>query len=185
MIMKNKRGQFYIIAAIIIVTILIGSTSIVSYAKLSKKPRTIESLDKELNEEGSRIVSYGISNSRDINVLLDNFTTSEFAPYFLEKTEGTNIIFVYGNASNLSAVKYNTKSTGTISANIGSGSPTWTPTSIFAERIQVTPSDPLVVNVTLGSGIKREYEFKLRNDNEMFYFVIIQEKEGEVFVQGN
>ena len=61
--MENKRGQFYIIAAIIIVTILIGSTSIVSYAKLSKRPKNIESLGQELNEEGSRIVSHGISPS--------------------------------------------------------------------------------------------------------------------------
>jgi|SRR3989344_2228223 len=183
--MENKRGQFYIIAAIIIVTILIGSTSIVSYAKLSKRPKNIESLGQELNEEGSRIVSHGISNDKDIKILLNNFTDSEFAPYFLEKTDGTNIIFVYGNASNLSAVKYDTTSTGTISANIGSGSINWVEASSFAERIQVIPTDPLVVNITLESGIEREYEFKLRNNNEMFYFVIIQEKEGEVFVEGN
>ena len=175
--MKNKRGQFYIIAAIIIVTILIGSTSIVSYAKLSKRPRTIESLGGELNEEGSRIVSHGISKDKNIKLLLDNFTDSEFAPYFLEKTDSTNVVFVYGNTTNLYAVKYNTTSTGTISANIGTGNPSWTPTGTFAERIKIEQSDqtdPLIVKITLESGTERTYEFKLRNDNEMFYFVIIQ-----------
>lgn len=179
--MRNKRGQFYIIAAVIIVLALAGITSIRTYAIVKPEPRAIRDLGSELNEETSRIVDYGIYNtSEDLNSLLDDFTDTEFAPYFLQKTGDTGIVFVYGNKTDLTAVEYKQAVTGVVEASIGGTTTSWTAVSgSFAERVDVTITDPL--NVTL---LGRSFEFDLK-DNEMFYFVIAQEKDGETYIERN
>ena len=177
---RNKKGQFYIVAAIIIVLVLAGIASVKSYAIVSPEPRAIQDLGSELKEETSRVVDYGIYNAgEDLSLLLDNFTDTEYAPYFLQKTSDTGIVFVYGNQTDLSAVQYDTESTGVISATLGTIIAGWVPAGLYAERVSVTPTDPL--NVTI---LNKTFEFDLQ-DNEMFYFVIIQEREGETYVEKN
>ena len=103
----NKRGQFYLVAAIIIVFVLAGIASLKSYAIVKPEPRLIRDLGSELSEETSRIVDHGIYTDVDLTELLNNFTDEEFAPYFLQKTGETGIFFLYGNNTKLSAVQYN------------------------------------------------------------------------------
>jgi len=179
-LIENKKGQFYLVAAIIIVLVLVTLTSVRTYAIVKPEPRAIQDLGSELKEETSRIVDYGIYNANeDLNELLDNFTDADFAPYFLQKTSETGIVFVYGNSTDLFAVKYNNSITGTISATIGTTGANWNTVNEFAERIAITPTDPLTVNF---SG--KEFNFDLK-DNEMFYFVIVQERGDETYVERN
>ncbi len=176
----NKRGQFYIVAAIIIVLILAGITSVQTYAIVRPEPRVIQDLGSELTEETSRIVDYGIYQSKDLSALLGNFTAKEFAPYFLQKTDETGIMFIYGNKTDLTAVRYDEKYTGKVIATIGSGVSTWETTEMYDEMISVDPAvDP--INVTI---LNRTFNFDLQ-DNQMFYFVVVQEKDGETYVETN
>tara|TARA_Y100000310_G_scaffold341057_1_gene438940 strand:+ start:2247 stop:2786 length:540 start_codon:yes stop_codon:yes gene_type:complete len=178
----NKRGQFYLVAAIIIVFVLAGIASVRTYAIVRPEPRVIQDLGSELKEETSRIVDYGIYNTDvDLNLLLDSFTDEEFAPYFLQKTGETGIVFIYGDKEDLSAVQYDKELTGTISATIGTGVVNWQEVSPLTRRISVSPtsSDSLEVEI---SG--RTFEFDLK-DNEMFYFVIIKEEGDDTYVERN
>ena len=59
---RQKKAQFYLVAAIIIVMILVGIASIQTYAIAKPKPRKIKDISAELNEETSRIIDYGIYN---------------------------------------------------------------------------------------------------------------------------
>lgn len=175
----DKRGQFYIIAAIIITLAVAGIASVKTYTFVTQKPRSIESMAGELREEGFRIVDYGIYNNENITKLLDNFTDN-YAPYFLKKTGNANIIFVYGNTTDLFSAKYDNIGTGRISATIGSSGLNWEMSADFVNRTRITPSDAgSIVTVTI---FNKDYDFDIRN-NEMFYFVIVQEKEGEVYVE--
>ena len=70
----NKRGQFYIIAAVIILLAVAGIVGLKTYTTATPKPRTIQNMGDELKEESFRIVDYGIYNGKDTNELLDNFT---------------------------------------------------------------------------------------------------------------
>jgi hypothetical protein len=176
--MENKRGQFYLVAAIIIVLALSTLASVATYAVVKPKPRSVTDLGSELSEEGARIVEYGIMNADD---KVEEFASEVYAPYFLRKTENANVVFIYGNKNNLKAIQYYTSSTGSISANIGSGSTSWAILNDFANQTAITGITEDVVRVTM---FGTEYEFELR-DNEMFYFLIIQEKEGEVYVEKN
>lgn len=179
--MKNKRGQFYILAAIVIILIVVSLSGVFIYAAATPEPETIENIASDLEKETPRIVDYGIYSRTDLNELLRNFTTSEFAPYFLQKTEIANIVFVYGNKEELYSVQYKEAVTGTISANIGSGA-NWEIIGDYAEitDLTVNPTDTYVEVEILD----QNYRFDLR-DNEMFYFLIVHEKEGERYVQRN
>lgn len=179
--MKNKRGQFYIVAAIIIVLAISGLASVVTYAYVKAKPRTMQSMGNELREEGSRIVDYGIYNKENIIEYLNNFTES-YAEYFLKKTNNANVIFVYGNKTNLFAVKYDNVSTGLISANIGNGATNWNMFKGVVNRTNVIVN-PTETNVQVKM-FNNDYNFNLK-ESQMFYFVIIQEREGEVYVEEN
>ena len=179
--MKNKRGQFYILAAIIIVFVVISLSGVFSYAATTPEPKTIDNLASDLEKETPKIVDYGIYSKEDLNALLRDFTTSEFAPYFLQKTETANIVFVYGNKSELNSVQYKEALTGTVTANIG-GEISWEIVGDYAEVTDLTinPTDTYVEVEILS----QTYRFDLR-DNEMFYFLIVHEKEGERYVRRN
>ncbi|MDD5193497.1 MAG: hypothetical protein PHF67_02825 [Candidatus Nanoarchaeia archaeon] len=180
--MGNKRGQFYIIAAVIIIAAISGLTAVTTYAITKPEPKVIESLSSELNSEGWRIVDYGILNNVDSTSLLEGFTKEEFAPYFLQKTEDANILFIFGNRSSLYGVRYKEELTGKISVSIG-GYSNWFMTNPYSEKInlQVYPSDENIrVNL-----LNKTYQFDLTDGEEMFYFIIGQEKEGETYVERN
>jgi hypothetical protein len=177
--MNNKRGQFYIIAAVIILVVVAGIIGVKTYSNITPKPRSIESMNNELNEEGFRVVDYGIYNGKDLTWLLDNFT-EKYAPYFLDKTNNANIIFLYGNETDLSAVKYEKANTGVVTANIGSGAISWNMHGEFVNRTKVT-YNPVTKKVEVVI-FNKPYNFDIKG-NEMFYFVIVQEKDGEVYVK--
>jgi len=180
--MKNKKGQFYLVAAIIIVLAISGIASIKTYATVKSEPRKIQNIGSELKEETARIVDYGVYSKENLTKVLNNFTDSEFAPYFLKKTENTNIVFIYGDKTDLYYVQYEPKDTGAVYATLGGASPEWTNIEHYANRTKIdtaTIGSTITVNV-----LGRDFIFDLR-DNEMFYFLITQEKEGEVYVERN
>ena len=83
--------------------------------------------------------------------------------------------------TDLTAVKYDSASTGSVTADIGNGAAGWTTYADVVNRTKIDMSKLTgnKVNVTI---FNKEYDFDLKN-NQMFYFVIVQEKEGEVYVQ--
>ena len=178
----NKRGQFYILAAIIIVLAVSGIASVKTYAATKPEARKIQDIGSELSEEGLRIVDYGIYNSQNLTNLLNSFTDTEYAPYFLKKTENTDVVFIYGDKTNLWGVRYNQESTGTISATIGGGVTDWEIVNTFADRTAITDDDgDDIITVEL---LGKSFDFDLK-DNEMFYFLIAQGKEGETYIERN
>jgi len=177
--MNNKRGQFYIIAAIIIVLAISGLMSIATYAIAKPSPKTIYDLGSDLNKEGSRIIDYGVYSREDIRKLMDNFTDKEFAPYFLQKTDNANILFVYGDRTDLWGVRYDTVSTGEVTATIGGAQTSWQNAGVYANRTSITNIIGETISVTI---LDKEFEFELQ-DNEMFYFVMLQEKDEEIYVE--
>lgn len=179
--MKNKKGQFYLVAAIIIVMAISGIASVKTYAIAKSEPRKIQDIGSELREESMRIVDYGIYSKENMTKLLNNFTESEFGPYFLKKTENTGIVFIYGDAEELYSVQYSPASTGRVYATLGGASPQW---SDMVEYVNITKIDTAGVSAVNITVLNKDFEFNIK-ENEMFYFLITQEKEGEVYIERN
>jgi len=179
----NNRGQFYLVAAIIIVMILAGIASIKTYAIAKAEPRKIKDISSELKEETTRIIDYGIYSAVDLPILLERFD-NEFSEYFLKKTEETNIIFVYGNNKDgIYSVQYDTQYTGAVVASIGAASPTWEVSEPIVQRdlIDSTEYSDGILTVTI---LERNFEFEIK-DGEVFYFLITQQRDDETFIEKN
>ncbi len=176
---NNKKGQVYLLAAIIISIAVIGLGSRGNWISVKPSPKVIYDLEEDLKKESYEIVDYGIYNGQDVDLLIENFIDSEFAPYFLRKTDDSNIVFVYGDKNNLKAMKYQSAISGEINAKIGANV-NWQNFGTFSEEIDVVlHGDEIVVSV-----LDRDYFFNLR-DNEMFYFIIVQKRDGEIHVEIN
>jgi len=178
--LKNKKAQFYLVAAIIIVMIISGIASVKTYAIITSEPKSIQEVSGELREENPRIVDYGIYNDKEITKIVENFN-SNFSEYFLKKTENANIVFIYGNKTDLYSIQYNNFSTGSVFATVGGSAPTWANPTYISNITRLTSLYGDSVNVNI---LNRNFSFNITS-NEMFYFVITQEKEGEIVVERN
>jgi len=178
---ENKKGQFYLVAAIIIILAISGIASVKTYSVVKSEPKKLGDISSELKEESSRIVDYGIYNQKELSTILSNFTEEQFALYFIQKTDNVSIVFLYGNKTELYSVQYHNRYTGTVYATLGGVSSQWLPTTLYANRTKIDATGLNSVNVTI---LGKDFRFNLK-ENEMFYFLITQEKQGEIYIERN
>jgi len=182
----NKRGQFYIVASVLIVMFLFGMTGISTYAIVKPEPKTLADLSEDLDRESYKIIEYGIYNKQDLNSLIEDFTGEDIAKYFLKKTDDANIVFVYGNRNEMYSLHYETLKTGSIKV----GGSSWESKNSYSKKRKLDPdSKKDFVKEKKNDFVKIEvlgndYFFDLKK-NEMFYFVIAQKKDEEVFIERN
>ncbi len=175
----NKRGQFYIMAAILIVLALFGMASISTYAVVKPEPRTIYDLSKDLDRESYNVLEYGTYNNEDLTELSESFAGEDVAEYFLKKTDDANIVFVYGDKNDLNFLSYETVDTG----NIRVGGTNWQAHNTHSRKRHSENSD-FENNFVKINILDKDYFFELK-DNEMFYFVIAKKRGDETFVERN
>jgi len=97
----DKRGQFYLIAALAIISILIGIATITNKSDARESPKIIYGWKEELDIESSYVLDYLAANDINRDELLENFTRS-FSNYSTE----TEFYFIYGEGEDLNASKY-------------------------------------------------------------------------------
>jgi hypothetical protein len=156
----NKSGQFYLIAAIVIISLIVGFFLISNYSKKKENVRVYE-LSEQLKIEGKKVVDYGIIN--------DNTKVKEFTKNFSDYAgEGIDIVYITGNCvsnpisnndCNLNVFRYN--STG-------------------EENVNYTKAGN---DLTIKSNAIA-YVFHL-NIGEIFYFLMTQNTNGEIYVARN
>jgi len=99
--MGKKRGQFYLVAAIVIITILIGFSVVSNYSR-NKEVVKLYDLKQELNIETAKVLEYGTYKEEEADTLLSDFAKS-YADY---AGEGKNMYFFFGNFQKVTAVAY-------------------------------------------------------------------------------
>ena len=175
----NKRGQFYIIASIFVVMILFGMSAVSTYTVIRPETRTLPDLAVDLEREGYTLIEYGIFNKENLTQLSDSFTGEDIAEYFLKKTNNANIIFVYGNKSDLHSLSYITVNTWNVTAGGGG----WQIHNSYSQRKKITEDDKDddFIKVDL---LDKKHFFDLR-ENEMFYFIIAKKTDIEIEIERN
>jgi hypothetical protein len=109
----SKRGQFYIIAAVIIIAVIIGLFSLTNYMKVETRKTQIYDLGEELGIETGSVYDYGIYNEDDTGKLIENWVR---VYYNYTKERGIeDWIFIWGNAGDMEALYFTTKSSGGVS----------------------------------------------------------------------
>jgi hypothetical protein len=164
----NKRGQFFVIFAVLLgVIILIGATQI---NKINSK-NSFDSFNlkcENYKNEIFEISKYAAINNKDQEFsFLDQFSKNFFN--YANQSYKTEMFYLYGNESsfiisNLFEEDLNAKNEDQVISVITSGS-----SGIFSGS---------AINITLNK-INKEYSF---NKDNNFYFLIKVEKDGDVYV---
>lgn len=177
--MRNKRGQFYLIAAIVIIAIVVGFATLSNFFNRGVvDEKKVYFLSKELDIEGAYVIDYSVFKNEVVVDLLEQFA-QEYGQYAGDER---NIWFVFGNAQNIYVATYEEVLEGTISI-IGGGSPQDIEYEVIGKgfKIDKRPRDAAgVEKVTVKINLDGEdvnYEFPLKA-GENFYFVISQDVEG-------
>ena len=170
----NKRGQFYLIAAIIIIGIVLTSVTAVNYVKTKKQKYPIYSLGDIVNFETGQVLNWGIVNKTNLDELMENWIINY--TIYGEKSITGDWFFVYGTKSasetNLKALNISKVPSGAIQLDLGAGSATtyfgeYMVTIVDVDVSEIDPnSDILTMNI-----MGQTYEFKVK-EGQNFWFVI-------------
>ena len=166
----NKRGQFYLIAAMIIVMVIIGLAVVSNYAK-KKSSVKIYDLKDELEIESGEVLEHGISYSSDLENTIASFI-DEYQEY---AGEDRDLYFVYGDFEKISILSF--REILVTTEVVGEGKIT---TIVLKENVTdiygIEKEKEVVVTI---NGL--DYPFELK-PGENFFFIISQEIEGEKYV---
>ncbi|NCN99032.1 hypothetical protein COU62_01355 [Candidatus Pacearchaeota archaeon CG10_big_fil_rev_8_21_14_0_10_35_219] len=176
----NKRGQFFILAAIIVIAIVSGLAGIANYASAGSEQEAFYDLSREVGFETKRVLDWGVFNEENVDVLTEGFLY-EYANYIA--TEREEVLFVYADEESLEieALIFLEESVGRIGLDTGSnrdkGIQINRRTGKEVEEVFV---DNIQKKVTVRiDGI--DYTSHLTKGQNIF-FVIIKEVDGERYV---
>lgn len=165
----KKRGQFFLIASLIIVAIVLSLGTVYNYATVQKEDTQVFDLSKELGYEGASVIDSGVFTSHQGNIpaylsdLIGNYSAS--AP-------DSDFWVVYGNATTL--LLFNA------SNNCGSVGVGGTSVSVCTRHLNsnyITASGNNVT-VTLDG---TNYTFQLE-EGQNFYIVVKRVRNGEIYI---
>ncbi len=152
----DKKGQFYIVAAMILVIVVSSIVTINNYSSKKEFTKEAELRGKELVIESERVLDYDSANNQE-NIL----TFAEGYSNYLE--EEADIIFIYGEEGSLDAFTY--EDGGYIDLNSG----------LVVDNVNGT--------ITF-TRTNEQYQFNL-NRGKNFYFILSKEAGSEKYVYTN
>lgn len=167
----NKRGQFFIMAAIIVVVVISGLTGVATYINIGNEQRTFYDLSKEVGFETKKVLDWGVFNDKEIDGLTESFLF-KYSDYIGQD----EVIFIYGNGEGYKALRFEEDRIGSIGLDTG-----------MVKEININRRTEKKAKVILSendvSVIINEisYDFNLR-EGQNFFFVIIKEVQNERFV---
>src|SRR3990170_1035698 len=113
----NKRGQIFLIAALVIVGILAGLVTIYNTTRSSSEDITVYDLSKEINFESSQVLDHGILYSTPSEQSGNNI--KNLTDYYAKTNSGNEIIIAYGTTDKMTIIIYNSSNKGTIGIDFG------------------------------------------------------------------
>jgi hypothetical protein len=170
----DKTGQFYLIAAIILATLIIGIVTISNYAKKESNLK-LHALKEEIQIESAYVLDYGLlkyksSSEAEFYTLLLNFTKN----YIDYQGQGKDLYFIFGDQNNITVTGYQ-ELNKRVSLD---GSVITTSSGEFIGGIDPTGTD-IILTINDSS-----YDFEIKS-GENFYFILSQEvNKGEYIITG-
>ena len=169
----NKRGQFFLIATIIIVSLIIGLATSINSVKVGSANEAFFRLGDEVKYEGDRVFDYGTYNAADTDLLIQEFLET-YANYIAQE----EILFIYGNENYLTGLIFTNNVTGSVGIDTGGIPNEITIQEIIGQIAKVTVDDEGKIIVEI-DGIS--YIFKPRQ-GENFFVLMRKNQDGEKFV---
>ncbi len=170
----RKKGQFFLIAALIIIGVLIGLGTIYNSFSSKEEDTTVYDLSKEINFESSRVLDNGLYSSLSSDQIksnIDNLTS-----YYQKQNLGNDIAIIYGNSQNATLILIENKGTGSIGIDTGGAPITVINPTANKKIIQTIPNPGGNINIKLNSTFNFPF---ILSQNQQFYIVVKKERENE------
>jgi hypothetical protein len=183
----RKNGQFYLMAAIIIIALIIGFAAIRTGVRTGTDSSSVMDLAEELGLEGARVVDTGIYYKQDggqivigedyyksLEEMLRDFT-AKYKEFVIDK----ELVVIYSTEEgNVIAAEVKSIETGCIATPLGGSGP-----AFCVEEIGFFPSilSPDEEGIVIFQFDSVPYEFELQ-EGENFFFILSQKIDGEQFV---
>ncbi|MBU0760825.1 MAG: hypothetical protein KJ600_00365 [Nanoarchaeota archaeon] len=179
--MKNKRAQFFLVAAVVIVAIIIGIAAVYTNAEVPPEDTTVYDLSKEINYEAGAVIDSGIFNSideTDRNANIENLTD-----YYARTNIGTDLIVVYGDMAEIFVVFYTTSSTGSVGIGLGSSAPTDYITTDRKFNSTFVPGEgEETITIIISEDIQHTFKIK---PGQTFFIILKKQRQGEQYVSAS
>ncbi len=170
----NKRGQFFLIAAIITIGVIISLAVIINSATSSASQDSFYRRSDEVGFESKRVLDYGVYRP-SANLQLDLQT---FLEDYADVIGQEQALFLFGDTTGaVTAYYFEQSAVGSVGIATGGAS-----NLVTIQEVTQTEADITLVGSTVSATIEdTTYQFPLlRGQN--FYFVIIKTDEEERFV---
>jgi hypothetical protein len=180
---RGRKAQFYIIAAMIIIAVIISLMAIANYAYVKDRPKKFYDLSSNLNLEGEKIITYGIYQKKDIDTIINNLTLI-FSNYLEQTGENTNLIVISGNLNKIVIRTLNKTNSGDITVNIGGDETLVFETS--ENEILISPPKDLRDNPTLFITFPNNIVHNITlTQGENFVFFLTKSEGLESYIKAN
>lgn len=169
----KKRGQFYLLSAIVIIAIIIGFSAVSTYTKKSDTTRIFD-LGEELDIESANVLDYGTypSNSPKITDAggLDNFIKKFVEDYTEYIGDDKELTFVFGNPEDSEAKILTPEERESTIRDVS------TQTTIWREVVEETKDIEEEEGERIVTVVFKDQTYKIRlKPGENFFFVISQD----------
>jgi hypothetical protein len=171
---KNSRGQFYLLAAIVIIVIIAGFAAVSNYAQKKTSVKLYDVKD-ELGIESGKVLDYGTLKGDRIDTDGDGIADTDIIEHFTDQYdkyagEDKEIFFIFGNYEEVVLITYADISPGTIEIVAGETKAEYDVPGREIIKEVITPTESGEVSIKIEENV---YDFILK-PGENFYFVISQ-----------
>jgi hypothetical protein len=173
--MLNKRGQVFLMAAVIITGLIFGASRTLNYVSVGSNQEAFYDLTDEIGYEVGRVIDYGVFNG-----LTPKEEVFGFIGNYTEYLITEEFVVVYGKFGDVFAVNYerlsDPSSLRILTGVSGISIPIETTQTTYANLVYDQTSQKVTVKIR-----DINYDFNLKQ-GENFYFVIIKDDDEEKFV---
>lgn len=174
----KKRAQFYLIAALVIIGIITGLTTVYTSLKISDEDRAVYDLSSEINFEASKVIDNGVLNAANDAEMRANIEAL-INLYASDSSSREELIVVFGDLEEVRIIVYVFSETGEICISLGGQPVCFDQDERVIQASDEIPNEEGIVNVTLNNGIT--YEFALQQ-GQNFFMIIRKQDQDETFV---
>ncbi len=176
----NKRGQAFLMAAIIIAGLVLGASKIANTAKAGNDGDAFYDLTKEVKFEADWVLDRGVIAPGDFGGTFDQNDVKDFLSKYNDYISSEEVLFIWGdaNGANYYAIRYYNAPINAVSLSTGG------PTAINQQIDLTTATSAQIIGSTSDITVTIrgiDYTFNL-SPGQKFYFVLIKDENGEKFV---
>lgn len=169
----NKKGQFFLIAALVIVGIIITLGAInISTKKIPNEEKPFYDLSKEIDYEANQLIDYGVYQAQTFSEI--NKSLVSFVSNYSAANPDTEMLLIYGDASLLTVLFYTQVSSGSVSASSG-GSPAQLPQKIIVPTVLGYEKSENNITVRLSEDYALTFELQAGEN----FFIVLKKESGE------